>query len=177
MFLLNYADKFVKMREVGKYTTECLDRLTDFIQPGITSNDVNRFVKEFGEKKLLENADYGYHGYPAYCCTSLNEVMCHGLPNDDILEAGVLKVDVTFRKDGYHGDACRTYIIGAVPTTVQDFVEVARNATQCGIQQCGPGAHFGAIGRAIEAYANHVGVYIARDFMGHGVGLNFKVIP
>lgn len=177
IFLLNYVEKYEKMREVGKWTTQCLDELTDFIKPGITSNQVDNFVKEFGEKHNLENADYGYKGYPAYSCTSLNEVMCHGIPNDDIIEVGVLKVDVTFRKEGYHGDACRTYIIGDVPATVQDFVEIARNAMLVGLQQCGPGATYGSIGLAIESYANHNKVFVARDFVGHGIGLNFHDQP
>ena len=175
--MFDYALKFTKMREVGKYTTECLDRLTEFIQPGVTSNDVNKFVKEFGEKNLIENADFGYKDFPAYCCTSLNEIMCHGLPNDDIIEAGVLKVDVTFRKEGYHGDACRTYLVGSVPERVREFVDIARNALQVGLQQCGPGSHIGLIGKAIEAYATHNKVYVARDFVGHGIGLKFHEAP
>ena len=165
------------MREVGKYTSQCLDELQDFIKPGITSQQVNEYVRTFGDKNLLENAQFGYKGFPAYCCTSLNEVMCHGIPNSTVIEAGVLKVDITFKKHGYHGDACRTYIVGKVQKEVTDFVEIAHNALRVGIQACGPNAKYGHIGKAIETYADYNKVYIAKDFIGHGIGLDFHDSP
>lgn len=173
----NYAEKFNYMREVGKYTSECLDELSEFIKPGITTKQVNEFVKNFGDKNLLENAQFGYKGFPAYCCVSLNEVMCHGLPNDNTIEAGVLKVDITFKKNDYHGDACRTYIIGQVQKEVENFVEIAHNALRVGIQACGPNVTFGKIGKAIEDYTKYNKVFVARHFIGHGIGKVFHDNP
>jgi methionyl aminopeptidase len=175
--------KFAKMREVGKYTTECLDEISQLVNVGLSTEDINEFVMEFGNRHKLKNAQYNYnmHGrtFPAYCCTSLNESLCHEIPNvrTKLKNGDILKVDITFIKDGFHGDACRTFLVGKCHKTTVDFVETARNTVQIGIQQVFPGNRYGAIGRAIEEYCKHNHVRVARDFVGHGIGEVFHDFP
>lgn len=180
---IDYTVKFEKMRIVGKWTTVCLNDLEHFIEPGISTEQINMFVKSFGEQYGLINAQYRYqsHGrvFPAYACTSLNEVLCHGIPNKNtVLRNGdIIKVDITFIKDKYHGDACRTYIVGKTTDRIKNFVDIAHSATQIGCQQAFPGNKFGNIGKAIEEYCNINRVKIARDFVGHGIGEVFHDFP
>jgi methionyl aminopeptidase len=174
------------MREIGKLTSQCLDELKFFIKPGISTGNIDQFVKNFGEDNDLKNAQYGYRfdrempPFPGYCCTSINEVLCHGIPAEgELLNDGdIVSVDITFKsKDGYHGDACRTYIVGQIPQKTRDLVEVAECALQIGIQQCFPEGKIGDIGKYIEEYIAHNKMYVAKDFVGHGIGQNFHENP
>ena len=185
MFLLDYKLKFQKMREVGAIVTKCLDELEFFIKPGISTEDINQWVYRFQQEHKVKNSQFGYHPgfseikFPAYCCTSINEVVCHGLPRmTDILQEGdIVSVDITFNKDGYHGDACRTYPVGEISKKAQHLLIVAQNALYIGIQQCHPGNKINAIGRDIESYVKHNKMWVVGDFVGHGIGQKFHEYP
>ena len=185
MFFLNHKLKFKKMREVGAIVTKCLDELNSFIKPGTSTDNINQFVYHFQEEHEVKNSQFGYHPafsetkFPAYCCTSINEVLCHGLPNkNDILQEGdIVSVDITFNKDGFHADACRTYLVGEISKQAQDLCDVAENALHIGIQQCHPGNKISNIGRYIEQYVKHNKLWVVGDFVGHGVGQNFHEYP
>lgn len=176
-------EKFKLMREVGNLTSLCLDELKGFIKPGISTEDINQFVFSFQNKHNLQNAQYGYffnnipekYKFPGYCCTSLNEVLCHGIPSKkDILKEGdLVKVDITFIKNGYHGDACRTYPVGNISPEARTLILVAEGALHVGIQQCYFANKVRNIGAAIEEYVNNNGMWVAGDFVGHGIGKRF----
>jgi methionyl aminopeptidase len=175
--------KFEKMRAVGMLTTQCLDELAELLKPGWTTDKVNMFVLQYEKYHGLHNSQYNYLNendmpFPAYCCTSVNEVMCHGIPGLRVLKDGdLLKVDVTFSLDGYHGDACRTFIVGRPTAEGRDLVQIAESALKIGMQQVEPGNHFGLIGKSIQEYCDHNKVSIPADFVGHGIGLVFHDYP
>lgn len=178
--------KYYKMREVGKLTTQCLDDLKHLIKPGISTVGIDNYVLDFQTRHNLVNAQFGYrmHGnaFPAHCCTSINEVMCHGIPSEkQILKKGdIVSVDITFIKDGYHGDACRTYIVGGNSNANKDvlnIVEVAKKALDMGIQAAQPGYPLSDIGRAIEKYVKEEGYAVSHDFVGHGIDTVFHGWP
>jgi methionyl aminopeptidase len=186
MNILNYGAKFVKMREIGAITARCLDWLEIYIEPGISTADIDNEVLHFQQTYQVENAQYGYRfhqsdrPFPGHCCTSVNKVLCHGIPSpDEVLNDGdIVTVDITFKsKDGYHGDAARTYIVGQVPQNVRHFVEVSQCALQIGLQQCFPGNKIGNIGKYIEEYIAHNKMHVAEEFVGHGIGLQFHESP
>lgn len=181
---MNYQEKFEKMRVVGKLTAQCLKELQSVIKPGITTEDINQFVLRYQQNHNLTNAQYGYivdnKKFPAYCCTSVNEVMCHGIPSlKTILKKGdIVKVDVTFVKDGYHGDSCYTFIVSSqVSAETIKFVHTANEALSKGIQAAQPFVRLSEIGKAIETYCKEKEVTISRDFVGHSIGLVFHDKP
>lgn len=172
-----YDIKLNKLREVGKHVTECFDLLK--IEPGMTTKNIELQVKTYQDKHNLQNAQYGYqpkNGYhyqppfPSYCCTSVNEAMCHGVPTETILKDGdIVSVDITFIKDGFYGDACRTFLVGDVPAKTRIFVELAKEATALGVAQALPGKTLRDIGQTIEAFCKKHKIYVSKDFVGHGI--------
>jgi methionyl aminopeptidase len=168
------------MREVGKFVTECLDQIqSKHLHAGFTTRDIAWFVRDYCLAHNLINAQKGYHGFPGDCCTSLNEVMCHGIPSSTgILHRGdLLKVDITFIKDGYYGDACRTFIIPGANYDSSPVANVARCALEIGVEAAQPGCFLGDIGEQIEKYVKEAGMSVARDFVGHGIHTEFHTEP
>jgi len=171
------------MRTACRLAAEVLDYLTDHIKPGITTREIDRLAAECMQKQGSVSATLGYQppGYPPYpasLCTSVNHVVCHGIPNDKPLKKGdIVNVDVTVIKDGWYGDNSRMYIIGDASIAAKRLVAVTYEAMWHGIVQVKPGARLGDIGWAIQKFAEGAGFSVVREFCGHGIGKNFHEEP
>ncbi|GAA1818708.1 type I methionyl aminopeptidase [Luedemannella flava] len=163
-----------KMRVAGRLAAQATVLAGEHAKPGVTTDDIDRVVHEF----LLDHGAYpstlGYKGFPKSCCTSLNEVICHGIPDSTVIEDGdILNVDVTAYLDGVHGDTNQTFCVGDVSEEARLLVERTREATMRGIKAVAPGRALNVVGRVIEAYAKRFGYGVVRDFGGHGIGESF----
>jgi methionyl aminopeptidase len=163
-----------RMRVAGRLAAQATVLAGEHCKPGVTTDEVDRVVHEF----LCDHGAYpstlGYKGFPKSCCTSLNEVICHGIPDSTVIEDGdIVNVDVTAFLDGVHGDTNQTFCVGAVSDEVRLLVERTREATMRGIKAVAPGRPLNVIGRVIEAYAKRFGYGVVRDFGGHGIGESF----
>ena len=171
------------MRTACRLASEVLDYLTPLIQPGITTLEIDRLAAEFMKQQGTVSATIGYQppGYPPYpghLCTSVNQVICHGIPNDKPLKKGdIVNVDVTVIKDGWFGDTSRMFLIGECSIAAKRLVSVTYEAMWKGIMQVRPGARLGDIGHAIQRFAEAQGFSIVREFCGHGIGQKFHEEP
>jgi len=163
-----------RMRVAGRLAARAVVLAGEHCKPGVTTDEIDRVVHEF----LCDHGAYpstlGYKGFPKSCCTSLNEVICHGIPDSTVIEDGdIVNVDVTAFLDGVHGDTNQTFCVGEVSQDVRDLVDRTREATMRGVKAVAPGRALNAIGRVIEAYAKRFGYGVVRDFGGHGIGESF----
>jgi methionyl aminopeptidase len=163
-----------KMRVAGRLAAQATVLAGEHAKPGVTTDDIDRVVHEF----LCDHGAYpstlGYRGFPKSCCTSLNEIICHGIPDSTVIEDGdILNVDVTAYLDGVHGDTNQTFCVGDVSEEARLLVERTREATMRAILAVAPGRALNVIGRVIEAYAKRFGYGVVRDFGGHGIGESF----
>lgn len=163
-----------KMRVAGRIAARALEEAGKAVAPGVTTDELDRIVHEY----LCDHGAYpstlGYKGFPKSCCTSLNEVICHGIPDSTVIEDGdIVNIDVTAFIDGVHGDTNKTYLAGDVDEEVRLLVERTEEATMRAIKAVRPGRALNVIGRVIESYANRFGYGVVRDFTGHGVGPTF----
>jgi methionyl aminopeptidase len=165
------------MRIAGKLASQTLDYIEPFVVVGITTDEINTLVHEFTIDNGAIPAPLGYHGFPKSVCTSLNNVVCHGIPSDIRLRDGdIINIDVTPTVDGWHGDTSRTFFVGKPSIKAKKLVEVTYDAMMVGIAQIKPGATTGDIGYAIEQFVN--GRYgIVREYCGHGLGQTFHTSP
>jgi methionyl aminopeptidase len=151
------------------------------VKPGVTTDELDRIAHEFVVSHGAYPSTLGYRGYPKSLCSSLNEVICHGIPDDTVLEEGdIVNIDITAFKNGFHGDSNQTFVVGTAEQEVVDLVERTREALNRGIKAVAPGRQVNVIGRAIQAYAKRFGYGVVRDFTGHGVGRAFHsglIIP
>lgn len=171
-------DAFAAMHRIGAIAAECLDMLTSHVQPGMTTEAIDKLVFDFGIDQQVLPAQLMYRGYRHSCCTSINHVVCHGQPDDKPLRDGdIINIDVTFIKDGWHGDSSRMYTVGEVPRRALRLIEVTYEAMMRGIAVVRPGATTGDIGVAIQQFAEAERCSVVRDFCGHGVGLEFHEQP
>ena len=177
-------DEIEKMRVAGRLASELLDYLTPHVRPGVTTKALDKLAHDYitqvqqAVPAPLNYAPPGYTPYPASICTSVNNVICHGIPNDKPLKEGdVMNIDVTVVKDGFHGDCSRMFSIGAVPRHVQRLCDITFDAMWHGIAQVRPGARLGDIGHVIQTFAENAGYSIVREFCGHGIGRNFHEDP
>jgi len=167
-----------KMRVAGRIAAQALEEGGKAVKPGATTEDIDKVIHEF----LLDHHAYpstlGYRGFPKSCCTSLNEVICHGIPDSTVIEDGdICNIDVTAYIDGVHGDTNATFLAGEVSEEARLLVERTREATMRAIKAVRPGRQLNVIGRVIEAYAKRFGYGVVRDFTGHGVGPAFHTAP
>lgn len=170
-----------RIRESGRIAAAAIDAVGDAIRPGITTDELDRIGHEF----LIANDAYpstlGYRGFPKSLCSSINEVVCHGIPDDTVLLDGdIINIDITAFTNGMHGDSNRTFLVGEVEPDVVALVERTQEALRRGIKAAAVGRQVNVIGRAIESYAKRFGYGVVRDFTGHGVGEAFHsglVIP
>ncbi|GAA4145009.1 type I methionyl aminopeptidase [Actinomadura keratinilytica] len=170
-----------KMRVAGRIAAQALEEVGRHVRPGITTDELDRIGHEF----LLDHGAYpstlGYRGFPKSLCTSINEVICHGIPDDTVLRDGdIINIDITAYIDGVHGDTDATYLCGEVDEESRLLVERTREAMMRGIRAVAPGRAINVIGRVIESYAKRFGYGVVRDFTGHGIGTTFHsglVIP
>ncbi len=175
-----YKQDFEWMKHVGELTAKCLDEVARIIVPEITTLKIDKFVREFATDHGLRCAPEGYRGFPAACCTSVNHVICHGIPSEKVLHDGdIVKVDVTFiNKEGWHGDSCRTFCVGEkINPRVRQLIEVTKISLLRGIETARPGNTIGDIGKNIQDYVESLGFSVVRDFVGHGIGKEFHCPP
>jgi methionyl aminopeptidase len=171
-------DAFAPMRKACLLTARCLDELAAMVQPGVTTAAIDRFVFEFGMDHNAMPATLNYRGYPKSSCTSINHVVCHGIPDDKPLREGdIVNIDVTYVLDGWHGDSSRMYPVGQVKRAAERLLEVTHECLMRGVAAVRPGARTGAIGAAIQSYAEKERCSVVRDFCGHGVGMLFHDAP
>ena len=171
-------DGFEGMRRAGQLTAECLDRIAEMVKPGVTTQELDDFVFQFGIDHGAFPATLNYRGYTKSSCTSINHVVCHGIPNDKPLREGdILNIDVTLVLDGWHGDSSRMYTVGEVRRAAERLIEVTYESLMRGIAEVRPGATTGDIGAAIQKYAEGERCSVVRDFCGHGLGLLFHDAP
>ena len=175
------AETIERMRLAGRLAAQAMEEAAKAIAPGVTTDEIDRIGHEF----LLDHGAYpstlGYRGFPKSLCTSVNEVICHGIPDDRPLEDGdIVNIDITAFIDGVHGDTDATYLCGDVDEESRLLVERTREAMMRGIKAALPGREVNIIGRVIESYARRFGYGVVRDFTGHGIGTAFHsglVIP
>jgi methionyl aminopeptidase len=163
-----------RMRVAGRLAAQAVVLAGEHCKPGVTTDEIDRVVHEF----LCDHGAYpstlGYRGFPKSCCTSLNEVICHGIPDSTVIEDGdIVNVDVTAYLDGVHGDTNQTFCVGDVAEEARLLVERTREATLRGVKAVAPGRPLNVVGRVIEAYARRFGYGVVRDFGGHGIGESF----
>src|ERR687885_1274351 len=163
-----------KMRVAGRLAAQATQLAGEHCKPGVTTDEIDRVVHEF----LVDHGAYpstlGYRGFPKSCCTSLNEVICHGIPDSTVIEDGdIVNIDVTAYIDGVHGDTNATFLAGDVSEEHRLLVERTHEATMRAIKAVKPGRALSIVGRVIEAYANRFGYNVVRDFTGHGIGTTF----
>ena len=169
---------FEGMRRVGRLTAEALDMLTEHVRPGVTTEFLDSLVFEFATSRGAYPAPLNYRGYRKSICTSINHVVCHGIPDRKPMRDGdIVNIDVTLILDGWHGDSSRMYLVGNVPRRAQRLVEVTYEALLRGIATVRPDATTGDIGAAIQEYAEGERCTVVRDFCGHGVGRLFHDEP
>ncbi|MBN9435148.1 MAG: type I methionyl aminopeptidase [Bosea sp.] len=171
-------DAFAAMHRAGRLAAECLDGLADIVKPGVPTDVIDRYVYEFGADHGALPATLGYRGYTRSTCTSINHVVCHGIPNEKPLRDGdIVNVDVTFILDGWYGDSSRMYNVGEVKRAAERLVEVTYESLMRGIAAVKSGATTGDIGHAIQSFAEGERCSVVRDFCGHGVGRLFHDTP
>jgi methionyl aminopeptidase len=175
------ADTIDHMRAAGKVAAQALLAVGDEIRPGVTTDHLDRVGHDFLVGHGAYPSTLGYRGYPKSLCTSINEVICHGIPDSTLLRDGdIVNIDITAFLDGVHGDTNATFLVGTVDEESRLLVERTREATMRGIRAVRPGRQINVIGRVIESYAKRFGYGVVRDFTGHGIATSFHsglVIP
>jgi methionyl aminopeptidase len=175
---LHGPEAFEGMRRAGRLTAEALDLLVPQVVPGVTTEALDRLIFEFAMDHGAYPAPLMYRGYRKGICTSINHVVCHGIPEDKPLREGdIVNIDVTLVLDGWHGDSSRMYLVGEVPRRAARLVEVTYEAMMRGIAAIRPGGTTGDIGHAIQSYAEAERCSVVRDFCGHGLGRLFHDEP
>ena len=174
----DYKEKFEKMRVAGKLASETLDMLTDYIKPGVSTDKIDKLGYEFIKDNGGYSAPLFYRGFEKSLCTSLNHVVCHGIPSERILEDGdAVNVDVTAVVDNYYGDTSRMYEIGNVPVKAKNLIETTYDSMMNAIKILKPGVKLGDIGYEIQSHVEEKGFSVVRDFCGHGVSTKFHEPP
>ncbi len=174
-------EQIAKIRAAGRIAAQAIQLVGAACKPGVTTDELDRIGHEFVISQGAYPSTLGYRGFPKSLCSSLNEVICHGIPDDTVLQEGdIVNIDITAFKDGYHGDSNVTFIVGETKTEIADLVERTHEAMMRGINAALPGRSINIIGRAIETYAKRFNYGVVRDFTGHGVGEAFHsglVVP
>jgi methionyl aminopeptidase len=172
------ADGFEGMRKACAITAACLDELAAIVAPGVTTDEIDRFVFGFGIDHGAIPATLNYRGYTKSSCTSINHVVCHGIPDSKPLREGdIVNIDVTYILDGWHGDSSRMYPVGQIKRAAERLLEVTHECLMRGVAAIKPGLRTGVIGAAIQSYAEAERCSVVRDFCGHGVGRLFHDAP
>ena len=174
----NFSEKFEKMRVAGKLAAQTLDMLTEYIKPGISTNYIDKLGYEFIRDKGGYSAPLFYRGFKKSLCTSLNHVVCHGIPSDRILEEGdTVNVDVTAIVENHYGDTSRMFAIGEVSVKANNLIEATYSSMMNAIKILKPGVKLGDIGNEIQSYVENKGFSVVRDFCGHGISTIFHEPP
>ena len=175
---LHGPEGFEGMRKAGRLAAEILDAMPPLVQPGVSTEEIDRVVREMTLDASAVPATLGYRGYTHSCCISINHVVCHGIPSAKTLKEGdIVNIDVTPLLDGWHGDSSRMYIAGETSLKAKRLIDVTYECLMIGIEQAKPGARLGDIGAAIQAHAEAHRYGVVRDFCGHGLGRLFHDAP
>lgn len=179
--LIHYKSQYEiqRMRDAGKLAAEVLYETGLRVKPGISTLELNDFAHRFTIKKGGESAPLNYKGFPKSICTSVNNVVCHGIPKkEEILKEGdIINIDITVRYKGYHGDTSKTFAVGKISENAKKLIEITEKAMWVGIQAVKPGNRICDIGNAIEEFIKPYGYGIVRELAGHGIGKNFHEEP
>ena len=168
-----------KMRAAGRLAASVLDMIEPYVQPGVSTDELDKRCHDFIVEELKSiPANLNYRGFPKTICTSVNHVVCHGIPGDKRLKSGdIINIDVTVIRDGFHGDTSRMYLVGNAPILARRLTAACHEAMWRGIQQVRPGAHLGDIGHAIQTYAETNNFSVVREYCGHGIGRVYHEDP
>ncbi|WP_330110924.1 type I methionyl aminopeptidase [Methylophaga thalassica] len=173
------AEEIEKMRVAGKLAADVLTMIEPHVQAGITTEELNQICHDYivNEQQAIP-APLNYHGFPRSICTSVNHVICHGIPSEKKLKDGdIINIDITVIKDGYHGDTSKMFQIGKTSILAQRLCRVARESMFVGIEMVKPGIRLGDIGHAIQTYAEKENFSVVREYCGHGIGQVFHEDP
>ena len=174
-------DDIEKIREAGRIAAGAIEAVAEAIAPGVTTDQLDQIAHDYLVAHGAYPSTLGYRGFPKSCCTSLNEVICHGIPDDTVLSDGdIINIDITAYREGFHGDTNKTFGVGEVSDEARLLIERTEEALDRAIRAVKPGRPINVIGRAIESYAKRFGYGVVRDFTGHGVGAEFHsglIIP
>ena len=174
----DYKEKFEKMKIAGNLASKTLDMLTGEIKAGVSTNKIDKLGYEYIRDNGGYSAPLFYRGFPKSLCTSLNHVICHGIPSERILDEGdILNIDVTAIVDGFYGDTSRMYSIGKISVKAQNLIDATYESLMKSIKILKPGLKLGDIGHEIQNYVEAKGFSVVRDFCGHGIGDNFHEPP
>lgn len=168
-----YAPKdFKRLRVVGDLVARCFDFITPYVVAGISTGEIDRLVAGFLKENGARSSDLGYMGYPKSICTSVNDVIVHGIPSDEVVlkDGDIVNIDLTAEYHGFHGDASRMFMIGNVSPKARELVQTCQDALNAAISICAPGVPLSEIGKTIESVVHPHGFSISRDFVGHGIG-------
>ena len=176
--MINYTEKFEKMRVAGQLASKCLDMITEHIKPGITTNKIDKLCYEFIRDNGGYSAPLFYRGYKKSLCTSINHVICHGIPSERELEENdILNIDVTAIVNEYYGDTSRMFSVGEIPIKAKNLIEATYQSLMNSIQILKPGIKLGDIGYEIQSFVESKGFSVVRDFCGHGISNQFHEAP
>ena len=174
----DYKEKFEKMKIAGNLASKTLDMLTGEIKAGVSTNKIDKLGYEYIRDNGGYSAPLFYRGFPKSLCTSLNHVICHGIPSERILDEGdILNIDVTAIVDGFYGDTSRMYSVGKISVKAQNLIDATYESLMKSIKILKPGLKLGDIGHEIQTYVEAKGFSVVRDFCGHGIGDNFHEPP
>jgi methionyl aminopeptidase len=175
---IHKPEDFAGMRRAGKLAAETLDMITAHVRPGISTGEIDKICHDYMVERGAIPATLGYRGYTKSSCTSVNHVVCHGIPGDRVLVDGdIINIDVTVILDGWHGDSSRMYVAGEASTKAKLLMDVTYEAMMKGIAAIRPGATLGDIGHAIQVHVEKHRFSVVRDFCGHGIGRHFHEPP
>jgi methionyl aminopeptidase len=177
--IIKTPEEIEKMRVVGQLSREVLDMITPYVQEGMTTNEIDQICHDYiVHTQKAVPAPLNYKGFPKSICTSVNDQVCHGIPNNKRLKNGdIVNIDVTLIKNGYHGDTSRMFYVGEPNIRAKRLVEITYQCLKLGINAVKPGAYFGDIGYAIQRYAEKNRFSVVQEYCGHGIGRDFHEAP
>jgi methionyl aminopeptidase len=176
--ILHGEEGFAAMRKAGRFTAEILDYITPFVKPGVTTGEIDKLCYDFHVAHNAVPGPLNYRGFPKSICTSVNHVVCHGIPGDRVLKDGdIVNIDISPIVDGWFGDSSRMFYVGDVKIKARRLVEATYEGMMRGIQAVKPGATLGDVGHAIQSYVEGQRFSVVRDFCGHGIGQVFHTAP
>lgn len=173
------ADEIEKMRVAGRLAAEVLTMIEPHVKAGVTTNELDKICHDYivNEQQAIP-APLNYHGFPKSICTSVNHVVCHGIPNDKPLKNGdIINIDITVIKDGYHGDTSKMFYVGKIPPHADRLCRITQECMYLGIKMVKPGVQLGDIGNAIQQHAEPNHYSVVREYCGHGIGAEFHEEP
>lgn len=179
MIIYKSEEEIDLIKKSSQLAASTLNMIEDFVKPGVSTLELNEICHNYIIKNKAIPAPLNYRGFPKSICTSINDVVCHGIPSkkEKLKEGDIINIDVTTILNGYHGDTSRTYLVGNVSQRAYKLVKTTKECLDLGIMAVKPGGHIGDIGEAIQTHAEKNGYSVVREFIGHGLGKNFHEEP